>query len=292
MINNFEGTGVALITPFNDDLSIDFDSLDKLINHTINGGIDFLVALGTTGEPATLSKEEKNAVIDFCIEKINGRVPLVVGAGGNNTSIVIDELKALEKKNIAGILSVSPYYNKPNQSGIFEHFKAIAAATELPIIIYNVPGRTGSNIKASTTLKLAKTCKNIVAVKEASGKFGQFMQILKNKPEGFALLSGDDGLTLPMISLGATGVISVVANSHPAEFCNLVKAAKTNNYEAAQSEQFKLIDYINSLFEEGSPTGVKAALEIMGICKKHVRLPLAPASEELFTKLQKQLKEI
>ncbi len=292
MTNNFEGTGVALITPFNEDLSIDFDSLDKLINHIISGGVDFLVALGTTGEPATLTNEEKTSVIDFCIEKIDGRVPLIVGAGGNNTTKAIEEVKDLENKNIAGILSVSPYYNKPNQSGIFEHFKAIANATKLPIIIYNVPGRTGSNINADTTIKLANTCNNIVAVKEASGNFGQFMQILKNKPDNFALLSGDDGLTLPMISLGAKGVISVIANSHPREFCNLINAARTNNYKTAQTEQFKLIDYINLLFEEGSPTGVKAALEIMGICNKHVRLPLAPASEELYIKLQEQLNDI
>jgi 4-hydroxy-tetrahydrodipicolinate synthase len=292
MSTNFEGTGVALITPFNDDLSIDYSSLEKVINHAISGGVEFLVTLGTTGEPATLTHQEKKDIIAFCKEKIKGRVPLVVGAGGNNTAQVIEEINELDINGIAGLLSVAPYYNKPTQKGLFEHFKAIAGATTLPIIIYNVPGRTGSNISAITALQVAEKCKNIVAVKEASGDFSQIMQVLKNKPDSFNMLSGDDALTLPMISLGTQGVISVVANSHPREFSELVRAALKNDYDTANAYQFKLIDYIDALFTEGSPAGVKAAMEIMGLCKKHVRLPLVSVPDEHYVKLQELLSEI
>jgi 4-hydroxy-tetrahydrodipicolinate synthase len=292
MITQFDGTGVALVTPFNDDLSIDFDSLERIINHTIAGGVDFLVALGTTGEPATLTKKEKTEIIEFCKDKIAGRVPLVVGAGGNNTVQLVKEIKELNKQGVAGLLSVAPYYNKPVQQGLYEHFKAVASASDLPVIIYNVPGRTGSNIAAETALRLANDCPTIVAAKEASGNFSQIMQILKEKPEGFNLLSGDDALTLPMISLGTTGVISVVANSHPREFSSLVHAAKENNFAEANVQQYNLLNYIDALFVEGSPSGIKASLEIMGLCKRHVRLPLAPASDELYIKLQGLLSKI
>lgn len=290
---SFEGTGVALITPFNDDLSIDFTALEKIINHTIEGGVDFLVAMGTTGEPATLSKQEKNDIIDFCLQKINKRVPLVVGAGGNNTNEVVAEVQQLEAKgNIAGILSVAPYYNKPSQKGIFEHYKAIANATSLPVIIYNVPGRTASNISPQVALDLANECSNIVALKEASGDFGQIMQVIKNAPKNLNMLSGDDALTLPMISLGTSGVISVIANSHPKQFSSLVKAALKGDFESANKYQYQLLDYIDSLFTEGSPSGVKAAMEIMGLCKKNVRLPLAPVSDEHYAKISELLKDI
>ena len=292
MNTNFEGTGVALITPFNDDLSIDFNSLEKIINHTIAGGIDYLVALGTTGEPATLTKQEKKDVIAFCIKKIAGRVRLVVGAGGNNTAELIDEIRVMDNTGIAGLLSIAPYYTKPSQEGLYQHFKAISNSTELPIIIYNVPGRTSSNISANTVLRIANDCKNIVSLKEASGDFNQIMHILKNKPEGFKLLSGDDALTLPMISLGTKGVISVVANSHPREFSELVKAALIGNFETAKTNQYKLLEYIDALFTEGSPSGLKAAMEIMGLCKKHVRLPLVTVSDEHYVYLQKLLSEI
>ena len=289
---SFEGVGVALITPFNEDLSIDFNSLEKIINHTISGGLDFLVALGTTGEPATLSKQEKLDIVSFCKEKIDGRVPLVVGAGGNNTQQVIEDVKDFEQIGVAGILSVAPYYNKPTQKGIFEHFKAIAGATSLPIIIYNVPGRTCSNIEAKTAIELANTCKNIVSLKEASGNFSQITQVLKNAPDNFSLLSGDDALTLPMVSLGTVGVISVIANSHPRDFSNLVNSALNGDFDTANEYQYKLIDYIDALFVEGSPAGVKAAMEIMGLCKKYVRLPLVQVSEEHYVTLQKLLSEI
>lgn len=289
---SFEGIGVALITPFNEDLSIDFNSLEKVINHTIDGGVDFLVALGTTGEPATLSSDEKKEVVAFCKDKINGRVPLVVGAGGNNTLEVISDIKSFEEFKIDAILSVAPYYNKPTQRGILEHFKAIANSTELPVIIYNVPGRTCSNIDSATTLELANTCKNIVSLKEASGDFNQIMQVLKNEPENFSLLSGDDALTLPMIALGTSGVISVIANSHPREFTNLVNAALSGDLDTANTYQYKLLDYIDALFAEGSPSGVKAAMEIMGLCKKYVRLPLVPVSDEHYNKIEGLLKVI
>ncbi len=292
MSMRLEGTGVAIITPFLGDLSIDYDSLEKIINHLISGGVNYIVALGTTGESATLSVEEKKQVIQFCKKSIGNRIPLVIGVGGYNTSDVVSALKDLDLSGISGVLSVAPYYNKPSQEGLFEHFKAVAEATTLPVILYNVPGRTGSNIDAVTTIRLAKSCKNIVAVKEASGDFGQIMQIIKNKPDGFEVLSGDDAITLPMISLGAKGVISVVGNSRPKEFSTLVNAALEGDFERAKKYQYKLIDYVNGLFAEGNPTGVKAALEIMGLAKKHVRLPLVPVSQEHYLKLQELIKDI
>jgi 4-hydroxy-tetrahydrodipicolinate synthase len=288
----FEGTGVAIITPFNDDLSIDFGALKSTIEHVIAGGVDYIVALGTTGETATLNHEEKEKVIEFCKKEINNRVPLVVGVGGNNTQEVVKALKALDKSGVSGILSVAPYYNKPTQSGLYEHFKLIANATGLPVIIYNVPGRTSANISAETTVKLAKTCKNIVAIKEASGDFLQIMQIIKNKPSGFEVLSGDDALTLPMISLGARGVISVVANSHPNEFSKLVNYALDGNFTEANKYQYKIIDLIEALFTEGNPAGVKAVLEINALAKKFVRLPLMPVSNEHFEKIRELIVEL
>lgn len=288
----FEGTGVALVTPFQSDLSIDFSSFEKIINHTIAGGVDFLVVLGTTGEPATLSKEEKNELIRFCINKIDGRVPLVVGAGGNDTASVIKDIEAFSGHGVSGWLSVSPYYNKPNQRGIFEHFNAIAQATKLPISLYNVPARTGSNIMPETVISLAEKHSNIVALKEASGDFSQLMHLIKHKPQSFHVISGDDALTLPMISLGAKGVISVVANSHPYEFSSLVKAALANDYQKAREYQYRLVDYINALFTEGSPAGIKASLEILGVCKKHVRLPLVAVSDEHYLRLQSLISSI
>lgn len=289
MSTMFEGTGVAIVTPFHEDLSIDFNSLDKTINHVISGGVDYIVSLGTTGETATLSPEEKVEIIRYTKERVANRVPIVVGVGGYDTRDVVGALKTIDFKGIAGILSVAPYYNRPSQKGIFEHFKAIANATVLPVIIYNVPSRTSSNISAETTIALAANCPNIIAVKEASGDFNQIMQIIKNKPEFFSVLSGDDALTLPMISLGARGVISVVANSHPREFSKLVKLAMDGNFAEANKYQYKLVDYIALLFKEGSPSGVKAALQSMGICKKFVRLPLVPVSDEHYLAIQKLL---
>lgn len=288
----FEGTGVAIVTPLNEDFSIDFDSFGKVINHCISGKVDYIVALGTTGETATLSVDEKHKVIDFCKSVIANRVPLVIGAGGYDTMDVVNALKAIDTKGISGILSVAPYYNKPNQRGMFEHFRAIANASKVPVILYNVPGRTSSNIAGETVIKLANACSNIVALKEASSDLCQLMQLIKYMPKGFIVLSGDDALTLPMISLGVRGVISVVANSHPQEFGNLVRNALKGDFVTAKTYQYQLVEYINALFAEGSPAGIKASLEIMGLCKKYVRLPLVPVSEEHYLKLQSLLNEI
>jgi 4-hydroxy-tetrahydrodipicolinate synthase len=291
MTEGFTGTGVALVTPFLNDKSIDFKGLENVVNHVINGGVEYVVALGTTGEPATLTKDEKKLVVDCIVKTVNSRIPIVIGIGGNNTSEVIETIKTTNLKGISAILSVSPYYNKPTQRGIYEHFSAIAKESPLPLIVYNVPSRTASNINADTILKLAASNKNIIGVKEASGDLVQIMKIIKSKPAHFKVISGDDALTLPMLYVGAAGVISVIANSHPREFSDLVRAALKNDTQKANSLQFKVLDFIGSLFEEGSPAGVKAALELAGVCSREVRLPLVSASPDLIMKLQKMMKE-
>lgn len=291
-LQSFTGTGVAVVTPFRNDSSIDFKSLEKILEHIISGGVDYIVALGTTGEPVTLSKDEKKAVLNFIIDTVDKRVPVVAGIGGNNTQEVLNTISDNEFDNIDAILSVSPYYNKPSQQGIYLHFKAIAAASPVPVIIYNVPGRTGSNIAPETAIKLANEFSNIIAIKEASGNLLQIMQIIKNKPENFKVISGDDALTLPIIAMGGEGVISVVANAFPKQFSKMVKHALKGEYDQARELHYKLIDIINALFEEGSPSGVKAVLEIMKIAKNNVRLPLAPVSEKLYTKLDQLVKKV
>jgi len=281
MSHQFAGIGVALVTPFNSDSSIDYASLEKLVNHVINGGVNFLVALGSTGETPTLSREEQQQVLSFIVSKCNGRVPVVCGIAGNNTAEVVSNVKTYDLTGVAGILSASPHYNKPSQEGIYQHFKAIAEATKLPIILYNVPGRTGSNMAASTVLRLANDFKNVVAVKEASGNLSQCMDIVKGKPAHFAVLSGDDDLILPQASIGMEGVISVAANSFPEDFCMMVNHALLGNFAEARTLHYKLIDGIRLLFVEGNPTGVKCALDEMGICPPYVRLPLVPATDSL-----------
>ena len=285
-ISKFKGTGVAIITPFRTDGSIDFNALEKLVNFQIDNGTNFLVALGTTSEAATLNKDERQAVVDFIIEINNSRVPLVVGCGGNNTAEVIKYMRQLDKAGIDALLSVTPYYNKPNQTGIFEHFKALANATNLPIILYNVPSRTAANITAETTLKLAKKFKNIIAIKEASGNFEQVMQIVKNKPKDFLVLSGDDGTTLPLISLGFDGVISVVANAYPAQFSKMVELSIQGNFSDARTIHYSLIDIINTMFEEGNPAGVKAYMKHLGLIENSLRLPLVPVSDKLNSRIK------
>jgi 4-hydroxy-tetrahydrodipicolinate synthase len=291
MTEGFTGTGVALVTPFLNDKSIDFDGLEKVVDHVIKGGVEYIVALGTTGEPATLTKEEKKLVVKSIIKSVNKRVPVIIGIGGNNTSEVIETIQDSNLEGISAILSVSPYYNKPTQRGIYEHFSAIAGESPLPLIVYNVPGRTASNISADTILKLAVNHKNIIGVKEASGDLLQIMKIIKSKPSHFNVISGDDALTLPMIYMGATGVISVIANSNPRDFSDMVRAALNNDPKKANALHYKLLDFISALFEEGSPAGVKAALEIFGVCGREVRLPLVSASTELISKMQKMAKE-
>lgn len=286
--NKFRGTGTALVTPFRGDGSIDFKALEKFVNFQIDNHVNYLVALGTTSEAATMSADEKNAVVDFIIEVIDGRLPLVVGCGGNNTLEVVTQVKAYNaKEGIDGLLSVAPYYNKPNQQGIYEHFKAIASASNLPIILYNVPGRTASNMSADTTVKLAKKFKNIVAVKEASGDFGQVHQIIKNRPKDFLVLSGEDAVTLPLIASGADGVISVVSYAYPAEFSEMIKLALDNEIVGARKIHYQLIDIIDTLFEEGNPAGVKAYLVTKGLIENNLRLPLVKTSKALEDRIKK-----
>ena len=286
------GTGVAIVTPFNKDGSVDYKSLRKLVNHIINGGVEYVVVLGTTGESVTLSKEEKQKVVAEVISSVNNRVPVVLGLGGNNTQEIVDNFKKTsDLKNIDAVLSVSPYYNKPNQRGIYEHYKAISKASNLPIILYNVPGRTSSNISAETTLRLANDFKNIVAIKEASGNLEQCMKIIKHKPKNFLVISGDDSLTLPMIACGADGVISVVANAFPKDFSEMVRQISKGNVKEAQRLHYKLTDITEQLFADGNPAGIKAALEILGICKAHLRLPLVNVNKETQNKLEELIKK-
>jgi 4-hydroxy-tetrahydrodipicolinate synthase len=282
----FTGTGVAIVTPFNDDYSVDYPSLEKITDYCITNGVNYIVVLGTTGESATLTKEEKEQVVKTVVSAAGGRVPIVIGIGGNFTQNVVETIKNTNYKGIDAILSVSPYYNKPNQVGIYEHYKAIAGASPLPIILYNVPGRTGMNMAPSTVLRLAHDFKNIIAVKEACGNMVQAMEILRDKPENFAVISGDDALTLPMISVGAVGVISVVANSHPKEFSVMVNEALGNNYMLARKIHLSLLETINLLFADGSPSGVKTFMEMKNLCKSVVRLPLMPVSELIHKRIQ------
>ena len=287
--SKLKGTGVAIVTPFRKDSSIDFLSLEKLLKHLLDNGVDYLVVLGTTGESATLNKEEKKALLNFVIEFAGGKVPIIAGFGGNNTNEVISSIKHYNFTGIDAILSVSPAYNKPTQKGIYEHYKAIAAISPRPIILYNVPGRTSSNMTAETTLKLANDFENIIAVKEASGDFEQIMTIVKNKPEDFMVISGDDLLTLPLISVGVDGVISVAANAFPAEFTAIVNAALEGKYKDALVYQHKLLEIMNTLFVDGNPGGVKAALKIQDITQEHLRLPLVPINKTVYNKLKQQI---
>lgn len=290
MDNVFKGVGVALVTPFNADKTIDFESLKNLVELQIKGGTDYLVVQGTTGESPVLSQEEKQLVLETVIKQNNGRLKVVYGVGGNNT-VEVGKLFKKIPKGVDGILSVSPYYNKPSQKGIIEHFKYISSCTELPIILYNVPGRTSSNMSADTTLELAKM-KNIVAVKEASGDMEQIMDLLRLKPEGFGIISGDDPLTFPMLTMGAEGVISVVANAYPEAFSKMVHSGLNANYEEAKNIHFDLLDVTKMLFEEGNPAGVKEALQYRSICTNELRLPLLKVSEQLAEKIQLETKKI
>ena len=285
-MDKIKGTGVALVTPFNEDKSVDYKGLENLLNHVIDGGIDYLVLMGTTGESVTLSKGEKVAVVDFCKKINNSRVPVVLGIGGNNTMQVVEDIKSANLDGIDAILSVSPAYNKPSQEGIYQHYKMISGNCPLPIIVYNVPGRTASNISAETTVRLANDFENIVAVKEASGDMDQIMKIIKSKPSDFVVLSGDDSLTLPMIHMGAEGVISVIGQSYPKEYSDMVSFGLSENQEIANQLHDKLYDFYLPLYAEGNPVGIKACLELLGICKSQVRLPLVEASDAIKNELK------
>lgn len=284
-MQKFIGTGVALVTPFNKDLSVDFDGLERLVEYQIANGINYLVVLGTTGEPATLTSEEKKAVIDKIIEVNKGRLSLVLGIGGNNTANVIAEIQATDLSHFDGILSVSPYYNRPTQEGIYQHFKAVAASTNKPIIIYNVPSRTGSNITAETTVRLAEDCENIVAVKEAAGDIVQAMKIIQHAPKDFLVISGDDMIALPMTLAGGSGVISVIGEGLPKEFAEMIQLGLQGKVKEAYKLHYKVADSIDLIFAEGNPAGIKSMLHKKGICSEEVRLPLVKASNELQTKI-------
>jgi 4-hydroxy-tetrahydrodipicolinate synthase len=279
-MNKFFGTGVAMVTPFHADGQVDYDGLKNLINYLIDGGIEYLVSLGTTGESVTLSDEEKKKIFAFTAEIVNGRVGLVAGIGGNNTLDVVEQIKQFNTKGYDAILSSSPSYNKPTQEGIYQHYKALAAASTLPIILYNVPGRTGSNMSAETTVRLANDFENIIGIKEASGNFDQFNQIMRDKPEGFLLISGDDPVALPMMALGAVGVISVIGNAMPRQLSDMVRICLTGDFKAAQPGHYNLIEFTRLMFTEGSPAGVKTALKQLGICGDTLRLPLVQVSAQ------------
>ena len=291
-MKRFKGTGVAIVTPFKNDSSIDFAALGRVINHVISGGVNYIVAMGTTGESVTLSKEEKKAIISYVVEVIDNRVPLVVGIGGNNTQETINFIRHSVLTGVDGILSVAPYYNKPTQRGLFQHFKAIATSSPLPIIIYNVPGRTSCNISSDTCLELAHECDNIIAVKEASGDISQIMRIIKGKPDNFSVISGDDMLTIPIIAAGGAGVISVLANAFPAQTSELINHSLKNNFKSAREIHFRFLEMIELLFIDGNPSGVKAMLNVMNICQNTLRLPLVPVSRPVYTRIQKAIEEI
>ena len=275
-VNRFKGLGVALITPFRSDNSIDIEALDRLVEYQIKGGVDFLCIMGTTAETPTLTADEKRMLKDHLVERVAGRVPLLMGCGGNSTAAVVNELQSFDWMGIDGILSVCPYYNKPSQEGLYQHYRALAQASPLPIVLYNVPGRTGVNMTAETTLRLARDFENIVAIKEASGNITQMDDIIKNKPENFDVISGDDGITFPLITLGAVGVISVIGNALPYEFSRMVRLALRGEYESARTIHHKFTELFKLLFVDGNPAGVKAMLSEMGMIQNQLRLPLIP----------------
>lgn len=290
--NIFRGLGIALITPFTENGAVDYDAMKRIVEYQLSNGADFLCILATTGETPCLTKQEKEDIKKYIIDLVAGRIPILMGCGGNNTSAVVDELQNGEFKGIDGILSVCPYYNKPSQEGLYQHFKAISSATSLPIVLYNVPGRTGINLKAETTVRLARECENIVAIKEASGSLEQVDEILKNKPEGFAVLSGDDSLTYPMIACGADGVISVIGNALPKEFSRMIRLEKNGEFEAAVKIHHKFTDLYSLLFVDGNPAGVKALLHEMGYIKNVLRLPLVPTRVATVQKMSQILKDL
>ena len=290
--NIFKGLGIALITPFCEDGSVDYKSLVRLMEYQLDNGADFFCILATTGETPCLTKDEKQKIKDLVVSTVNGRVPILMGCGGNNTAAVVEELKTGDFRGIDGVLSVCPYYNKPSQEGLYQHFKAIAAATSLPVVLYNVPGRTGVNLKAETTVRLARDCENIVAIKEASGSLEQVDEIIKNKPKDFAVISGDDALTFPMISCGAEGVISVIGNALPKEFSRMIRLEFKGEYEGARKIHHRFTELFSLLFVDAKPAGVKAMLHDMGFIENILRLPLVPTRISTLQKMSEILKEL
>ena len=293
MVHNiFKGLGIALITPFKEDGSVDYDALIRLVDYQLNNGADFFCILATTGETPTLTREEKQKIKDLVVDYVQARVPILIGCGGNNTATVVEELQTADFKGIDGILSVCPYYNKPSQEGLYQHFKAIAAATQLPVVLYNVPGRTGVNLQAATTVRLARDCQNIVAIKEASGNLEQVDEIIKNKPADFDVISGDDSLTFPMVSCGAVGVISVIGNALPKEFSRMIRLQMRGEYDPARTIHHRFTDLFSLLFVDGNPAGVKAMLSEMGFIQNVLRLPLVPMRINNMQRMSEILKEL
>lgn len=284
-----KGTGVAMVTPFKSNFEVDYDALGKLIDFIINGGVEYVVSLGTTGETPTLSKEEKLQVLQFTYEKVNGRVPVVVGIGGNNTQELIHDLEKYPLEKATAVLSASPYYNKPSQEGLYQHYKALAAASPKPLLLYNVPGRTGRNINASTTLRLAEV-DNIAGIKDASGDLSQCMQILKDRPFDFLVVSGDDNLVLPQMACGMDGVISVAANCFPKEFSDMIRQCLAGDYASARALHYKMLEGYDLLFAENNPAGVKAFLTELGVIENYLRLPVTPLSDSLHQKVKDYIK--
>jgi 4-hydroxy-tetrahydrodipicolinate synthase len=291
-MKKFHGTGVALVTPFNADGSVDYEGLKNLINYLIDGKVEYLVSLGTTGEASTLNNDEKKKIWEFTAEINNGRLPLVAGIGGNDTREIANSVSTFEINGYDAILSASPYYNKPTQEGIYQHYKAISESSSLPIFLYNVPGRTASNVSPETTCRLAVDFKNIIGTKEASGNFDQFNQIMRDKPEGFLLISGDDPVALPMISLGAVGVISVIGNALPGQLSDMIRLCLNGDFKAALPLHLGLIGFTRLVFNEGNPAGVKAALKHLGVCDDNLRLPLVKVSSDLREAIIAQSKKI
>lgn len=289
---NLKGLGIALITPFNVDGSVDFESLGRLLDYQIKNGADYFVVLGTTGETPTLTEEEKAELKSFIVKKVDKRTPLILGCGGNCTAAVVEQAEKVNPQEFDAILSVAPYYNKPSQEGLYQHYKAISEASPVPVVLYNVPGRVGVNISAKTTLRLAKDFKNIIAVKEASGNMSQIDEIIENKPNDFVVISGDDGITFPLITLGAVGVISVIGNAFPAEFSKMVRLALGGDYESARKIHRQFSELFSLLFVDGNPAGVKALLSMMGFIENSLRLPLVPTTLVTRDKIKEVLDKI
>lgn len=290
--NKFKGLGIALITPFTSDGEVDYKALKRLVEYQLGNGADFLCILATTGETPCLTADEKQKIKDLVRNVVNGRVPILIGCGGNNTAAIVEELKTGDFKGFDGVLSVCPYYNKPSQEGLFQHFRAIANATELPVVLYNVPGRTGINLKAETTLRLAHECRNIVGIKEASGNLEQVDEIIKGKPAHFDVISGDDALTFPMIACGAVGVISVIGNALPREFSKMIRLEFKGEYEGARKIHHKFTELYSLLFVDGNPAGVKCLLHEMGMIENVLRLPLVPTRVQTVQKISEVMKEL
>lgn len=290
--NKFKGLGVALVTPFTSDGSVDHTSLRRLLDYQLSNGTDFLCVLGTTAETPTLTEQEKQDIIDIVRNKVQGRIPILLGMGGNNTAAVVRQVQTTDLRGIDGILSVCPYYNKPSQEGLYQHFHAIASHSPVPVVLYNVPGRAGVNMTAETTLRLASDCENIVAIKEASGNFTQIDDIIKNKPKDFDVISGDDGITFPLITLGAAGVISVIGNALPKEFSRMVRLALNGDYTNALTIHHQFTELFKLLFVDGNPAGVKAMLSSMGLVENELRLPLVPSRLSTMERISSIVKEL